>query len=232
VDRLTIKLRERGVVPFEWIVDELRVRLKPSSWSGLADYGETVRDCYRKDFWPHLPVYTEVFVEKAAMAATLQSVTEEYDIGLNPIRGMSSLSALHRVGMLWREIEKPIYAYYLGDHDPSGLKIETDARAKLERYSGRTVTWERLAVLPDDFETFGLLRLQPKKKDPNLRAFLAQGYHDCAELDAIPADALRDRLRAAIEQHVPAEEWARLQQLEALEKQTVERVFRRLGKAS
>jgi hypothetical protein len=232
VDRLTVKLREREVIPFEWIVDELRVRLKPSSWSGLADFGDAVRDAYRKDFWEHLPVYVEFFVEKQAMAGTLQSVTDEYDVALNPIRGMSSISALHGVGVLWREIEKPIYAYYLGDHDPSGLKIEADAREKLERYSGRTVTWERLAVLPEDFERFDLLRLQPKKKDPNLRRFLAQGYHDCAELDAIPPDVLRDRVRAAITQHIPADEWARLQRVEALERQTVERFFRKLGKAS
>src|SRR4029450_9766446 len=32
VDRLTVTLREKEVIPFEWIVDELRARLKPSSW--------------------------------------------------------------------------------------------------------------------------------------------------------------------------------------------------------
>jgi hypothetical protein len=145
---------------------------------------------------------------------------------------MSSLSALHRVGVLWRQIEKPIYAYYLGDHDPSGLQIELVAREKLAQYSGREVTWQRLGVLPEDFETFDLLRLAPKKKDPNLRRFYALGFRDCAELDAIPAPDLRARLRAAINRHIPADEWARLQRLEDLEKQTVERVFRRLGKAS
>jgi hypothetical protein len=59
-----------------------------------------------------------------------------------------------------------------------------------------------VAVLPEDFERFDLLPLQPKK-DPNLRRFLAQGYHNCTELDAIPAPALRDLVRAAIEQHAP-----------------------------
>ena len=222
VDRLTITLREREVIPYEWIVDELRVRLKPSSWSGLADFADTVRDAYRKDFWEHLPVYVEFFVEKQAMAATLQAVTDEYDVALNPIRGMSSISALHSVGTLWRQIEKPIYAYYLGDHDPSGLKIESDTREKLERYSGRSVTWQRLAVLPEDLATFDLLRLKPKTSDPNCRRFLDQGYHDCAELDAIPPDALRDRVREAITQHIPADEWARLQRTEQLERDSLD----------
>jgi hypothetical protein len=227
VDRLTIVLRERGVIPFEWIVDELRVRVKPNSWSGLSDFGDTVRDVYRKNFWEHLPTYIEFVVEKAAMAGTLQSVTDAYDVALNPIRGMSSISALHSVAMLWREIDKPIHAYYLGDHDPSGLKIEADAREKLARYSGRSFTWERLAVLPEDFDIFDLLRLAPKQEDSNLRAFLANGYYDCAELDAIPPDALRERVHAAIEQHIPADEWARLQRVEDAERASLQRFFKR-----
>jgi hypothetical protein len=28
--------------------------VKPSSWTGLSDFGQTVRDAYRKDFWHHL----------------------------------------------------------------------------------------------------------------------------------------------------------------------------------
>ena len=35
--RLMSTLRERGFVPFEWIVDGVRQTLKTSSWTGLAD---------------------------------------------------------------------------------------------------------------------------------------------------------------------------------------------------
>ena len=231
VNKLTIKLRERGVIPFGWIVDELRVRLKPSSWSGLGDFADTVREAYRKNFWEHLPVYVEFFVEKQAMAATLQEVTDEYDVALNPIRGMSSISALHSVGMLWRLIDKPIHAFYLGDHDPSGLQIESDARKKLQRYSGREVTWERLAVLPEDFEEFDLLRLKPKTTDKNYRRFIDMGFYACAELDAIPPDVLRERVRDAITQHIPTDEWARLQRTEQLERDTLEAYFGHFGES-
>jgi hypothetical protein len=225
VDRLSVKLRKRGVVPYEWIVDDLRVRLKPSSWSGLVDFGETVRAAYRKDFWEHLPVYIEFFVEKAAMAATLQEMTDNYDVALNPIRGMSSLSALYEVGQLWRQIQKPIHAYYLGDHDPSGLQIEKVARETLASFSQRDFSWTRLAVLPDHLDDYDLLRLPPKKKDPNLRRFLAQGHHDCAELDAIEATELRRLVREAIEQHLPEGEWERLLHIEDLERKSFNTFF-------
>src|SRR5215217_5910157 len=50
--RVMVKLREAGDVPITgWLVDRVRSTLKPSSWSGLADYAEAVRDCYRKDLW-------------------------------------------------------------------------------------------------------------------------------------------------------------------------------------
>src|SRR5262245_28424341 len=49
------RLRENGDVPRTWIVDHVRSTLKPSSWTGLDDFGETVRQVYRKDFWARLP---------------------------------------------------------------------------------------------------------------------------------------------------------------------------------
>ena len=65
---LMTKVRESREVPFNWMVDNTRSTLKPSSWSGLADFGDTVRDAYRKDFWASLDVHVEVFVEKDAVA--------------------------------------------------------------------------------------------------------------------------------------------------------------------
>jgi hypothetical protein len=58
------RLREGGEVPRTWLVDHTRATLKPSSWSGLADFGETVRQCYRKDFWAAQECDLHIFVEK------------------------------------------------------------------------------------------------------------------------------------------------------------------------
>src|SRR5690606_7414642 len=87
IGRVMGTLRESGVVPFRWIVDNLRSTMKPSSWSGLDDFADTVRDAYRKDFWQHLPTYVHVFVEKDAIAGVIQPVTSQYDVALSPCRG-------------------------------------------------------------------------------------------------------------------------------------------------
>jgi hypothetical protein len=148
------RAREGSDIPRSWIVDHVRSTLKPSSWSGLADFAETVREAYRKDFWAGLDHHVEVFVEKDAVAGTVQPVTREYDIALRVCRGYSSVSFAGEIADLWSRIEKPIFAYYLGDFDPSGFDLERDLREKLARYSGRkdqcrdVYRWQQLSGVP------------------------------------------------------------------------------------
>src|SRR5262245_55324108 len=65
------RVREASEIPRTWIVDHVRSTLKPSSWTGLADFAETVREAYRKDFWASLADHIEIFVEKDAIAGTI-----------------------------------------------------------------------------------------------------------------------------------------------------------------
>jgi hypothetical protein len=211
-------LREAEVVPFSWLVDGVRQTNKPASWSGIADFTDTVRELYRKDFWARLPVYVHVFCEKDAMAGMLTPTTREYDVSLSIVRGYSGISYLHEAALQWREIEKPIFVYYLGDFDPAGLDLERDIREKMKRYSQRDFSWERLAVNPEDFSTFNLFPLKPKALDTRTKRFLERGYTECAELDAVPAPELRARIEQAILQHIPAGEWEYLQKIEELER--------------
>jgi hypothetical protein len=62
--RIVLKLRRHGNLPFNWIVDTTRRRLKPSSWSGLADYFDTVEQAYRRDLWARQRDYVEIFVKR------------------------------------------------------------------------------------------------------------------------------------------------------------------------
>jgi len=229
VGRIMTKLREDELVPFSWIVDNVRSTLKPSSWAGLDDYVETVRDCYRKDFWAGLPEYCHIIVEKDAIAGTLAPVTREYDVALSPIRGYVSLSFAHEIADTWNQIDKPIKAYYLGDYDASGFDLERDLRAKLGRYCKRPFTWKRLAVNQADFADFDLIPLKPKKSDRRYKAFLLEHGSECAELDALPPTELRRRVKEAIERHIPQGHWERLQKIEEAEKESFNTFLDKIG---
>lgn len=242
--KLMTRLREAGDVPRTWIVDHVRARLKPSSWSGLSDFADTVRRCYRLDFWASLEHHVEVFVEKDAVAGTIQPVTEEYDVALQVCRGYTSVSFAGEIADQWARIEKPIFAYYLGDFDPSGFDLERDLREKLERYSGRcqeddpdfadetNFVWQRLGVRPQDFDLLDLIRLPVKTTDNRAAKFVDLHGDDCAEIDAIPPTELRRRVREAIESHVDQESWERLRAVEEAEKETLERFVDQLGDAA
>ena len=50
-------------------------------------------------------------------------MTREYDVALHVCRGYPSVSFAGAIGDEWFAIEKPIYAYYCGDFDPSGFDM-------------------------------------------------------------------------------------------------------------
>lgn len=221
IGRLLTTLREEGCVPFHWIVDNVRSTDKPSSWSGLEDFAETVKEAYRRDFWSSQESYCHVIVEKDAIAGVVSPVTREFDVRLSPIRGYVSLSFVHEIAVTWKLIAKPVTCYYLGDFDASGFDLERDCREKLARYCDRPFTWKRLAVNKSDFADFDLIPLAAKKTDRRYAKFVREHGVECAELDAIPATELRERVRAAINTHIDQDRWERLLEVERLERESI-----------
>jgi len=232
IQRLLNALRKKGVIPFQWVVDNVRSTIKPSSWSGLADFADTVAEAYRKDFWASLDDYVVVVVEKDTVAGRVEPVTREYDVPLHPLRGYSSTSFAWGIARQWREIDKPITVYYVGDHDPSGRDIERSVIASLREYGGRDFAWRRLAVEPGHFEEFDIIPLAPKKKDRRYQKFVDAYGPRCAEVEAIPASDLRRMVRSAIESHIPAEQWDRLKEIEREEKAKWDEVMGKLRGAA
>jgi hypothetical protein len=245
--KIMTRLREAHEVPLNWIVDHIRATLKPSSWSGLEDFSDTVRQAYRKDFWASLPRHVEVFVEKDAIAGTVQPITHEYDVALRVVRGYCSLSFVGEIAAQWAEIDKPIHAYYIGDYDPSGFDLERDLFQKIEQYSGREAwcpssewtiqdlvnesnelnhanfCWYRLAVNRRDFWDHQLIPLPVKHTDRRAKGFLDKHGTQCAEVDALPPTELRRRVEEAIISHIPTERWEKLKKTEEVEKESLER---------
>lgn len=203
-------------------MDNRRSTQKPSSWSGSNEFVDTVREAFRKNFWASLPDYVHVFCEKDAIAGTVSPVTREYDVPLSPIRGYSSLSYAHQIAVQWNKIDKPIHAYYIGDFDASGFDLERDMQEKLSRYCSREFSWHRLGVNAADFDDFNLIPLKPKESDSRYEKFIETHGPVCAEIDALPPTALRDRIRKAIEKHIPQAEWERLKVVEAAERESFE----------
>jgi hypothetical protein len=232
-----LKLRRLGILPYRWITDSTRRRLKPSSWSGLEDFAETVAHAYRKDLWQRQPDYVEIFVEKDALAGVVEPITEKYDVCLTTLRGNCSETMIYRIAEIFREIKKPIYCYYLGDHDVNGLSIDKDFLRRLTGFLGEEhpprLHWQRLAVTGADFRqesspgVFEYLGFKVKRKGkPGVwQPYLDQYGDRCVEVDAIPSGEIRDRVEKAILNHVDAGQWQFLQEQEAREREMMRTRF-------
>jgi hypothetical protein len=78
VYRLLLIARERGTIPWEWIVDETRELEKVSTWADPAAYARTVAWSYRRDFWIQQPHRVQVWSEKGTVRGVLAPVLNRY----------------------------------------------------------------------------------------------------------------------------------------------------------
>jgi hypothetical protein len=125
-----------------------------SKVEGMVD--ETLRELRGFGFTSTLTTQTHLNIIRygglnratfAAMAGIIEPVTIEFDVHLNVIRGQVSETFVWNVAEEWKVIDKPIYAYYLGDHDPAGFKIFAPSGIRL----AMPLPCPRPAVLVSDF---------------------------------------------------------------------------------
>ena len=197
-DRLA-RARERGEVGWDSIVDLTRAPIEPSTWAGLGDFADTVRQAFRLEVWERQPAYMEVWLEKRALAELFRRVCEPYAVRLMVGVGYSSASFLFDgAGHLEKVVtDKPVRVCYFGDFDPSGVDIFRDVRVRLARY-GADVVCERVALTEEQIEEHELPPAMAKQTDTRTPAFVARHGDVAVELDALPPDVLRGLVEAAI----------------------------------
>ena len=187
VGRLLIKMRRDGRVPYDWLADNTRWQIKRHSYLSVMDALAAAADSYRRALWADSPVHVEVWTEKDAICSILYDVTDPWDVPLMAARGDSSDSFLWSTASQWQAIRKPVYVYYFGDHDPSGVNARRVHERKLREMAPDVkIHFVTVAVTAKQIEEFGL-PTRPTKRNGN-RAAWFKG--DSVEVDAIPPHQL------------------------------------------
>lgn len=226
VSRLLADMRRAGMVPWEWVVDQTRWMRKPRTYSSLQRMLNNAAVGYRRALWDNQDAYVEIWLEKDALAGILYDVTDEFDVPLMVSKGFSSITYLHDAAMTIQAQEKPAYLYYFGDHDPSGLSITETIENTIREFAPDVdLHFEKVGVLPWQIESWHLPTRPTKKTDTRSKGF--EG--DSVEVDAIPPQTLRDLARGSIVHHIDHEAWARVQQVEQEERETLQRFTEMLG---
>jgi len=218
VQRRLVLLRERGMIPYGWITDNVRIVRGYNRYGGPEDYARVAAEFYRRDYWADSPVSVEVWLEKDALAGVLVPVVvEECGLDLYVTRGYASVSYLQSAADAIRGDGRCTHVYLLTDFDPSGLGIAATVAAELVRRSHPVeVRVERLAVNRSQIDEHGLPTRPTKQTDSRARAFMREHGTGSVELDALPPSTLRDLVRGSIERHMDP---GRLETLRLAERQ-------------
>ncbi|MGD0115629.1 MAG: hypothetical protein ABSC13_06460 [Dehalococcoidia bacterium] len=199
VIRLLTEMRLAGRLPYGWIADNTRWMRKPTTYSSLEEAILRTARFYRRSLWDEQDAYVEVWCEKDALAGVLYDVTGQWDVPLMVTRGYPSLSYLHEASETIAEQDRPVYLYYFGDYDPSGVDIARVTEKRLREFApDAELYFEVLGVTPKQIAAWNLPTRPTKRGDSRYAGFRGESV----EVDAIPPATLRRLTTDAIDQHV------------------------------
>jgi hypothetical protein len=227
VYRLLKEARERGIIPWDWIVDETRAIERVSTWADPAAYARCVAQSYRRDFWDQQPHRIQVWSEKGTVRGVLAAVLKHYAIGFLPVHGFSSATAAHDIAE--DDDGRPLIVLYVGDFDPSGMFMsEEDLPDRLAKYGGDHVTLRRIALTRQ--QVSGLPSFPAdKRKDPRYRWFANSFGDRCCELDAMDPNDLRGCVEREIARLIEPEAWRRCEVVNKAEHESLKTILENWG---
>jgi hypothetical protein len=165
VYRLLKEARERGMIEWDWIVDETRDLERRPSWNDPEAFARAASRQYRRDFWDQQPVRCEVWSEKGTVRGILAPVLDEYGVGFRVMHGFTSATSAHEIAI--DDDGRQLIVLYAGDWDPSGLYMsEHDLPERMERYEGHHVSVERIALVQDQLRGLPSFPARDKRKEP------------------------------------------------------------------
>lgn len=215
VVRLLTQMRRRGEIPYGWIADNTRWMRKPHTFSSMESALVYTAQTYRRALWDTQDAYVEIWLEKDALAGVLYEVTEQWDVPLMVTRGYPSLSFLHNSAEAIREQNCPVYLYYFGDYDPSGIDIPRKVEGGIRELApDAEVYFERVAVTEAQIIEWDLPTRPTKRTDSRSKNFEGESV----EADAIPTQQLKALTELCIDRHINPYALDKLQTIEAEER--------------
>ena len=148
------------------------------------------------DRWAEQEIAPEIWIEKEALAKTIERWTLGLNIPIRVNRGYSSWTFIYNNVLNLRRTltkHKKVVIFYLGDLDPSGVDIQRFLKEALEYFGldENVVEFKRLAITPEQVEKYNL---PPRPEDAETLAKLERDtrtksykYDYIVELDALMA---------------------------------------------
>ena len=158
-------------------------------------------DTLTRPLWHRQPNHVEVWIEKKGLLRVIEPVTEQWEVSLVAAAGQCSKTILHEAAMHHDEIVsqgKQVIVLYFGDYDPAGGAIYRSLQERVERYSRKSrPEFYYQGVTRAQIDTWGLPTrpIDSKRGTAGTKRFTDT---EAVDLDAVPADQLRQLVKNSI----------------------------------
>lgn len=203
--------RLAGKIDWYAIVDLTRALESLPHWDSPSDGIDAITSQYRIDKWENQPYRVEVWIEKDAVSNIAGPICNELQISFFSCRGYTSQSEMWKAAQRLRRYhdggQTPLIIH-LGDHDPSGKDMSRDILDRLNEFSGKEITVNRVALNMDQIEQYRPPPNPAKLTDSRATAYIQEFGNESWELDALTPEVMTALIRTAVMNVRDEDEWA------------------------
>jgi hypothetical protein len=225
-------LRDKGIIPWGWVIDERREYTDWSVAETVADYLVEQLDWARINPWTVSPAPL-ILCESGSVAGILENLAYRYAV---PITATSGQAKAHLINKVAPRLKRGQRVIYLGDADLSGGLIEVHTNRVLIEHAPRwaysaggvlvPALWERLALSEEQVDADErLLGLAITKTD---RRFDPPYEHRAVELETLGQRQILDMVTARLDELLP-QPLDEVLVLEDAQREEVREILRRAG---
>ncbi len=210
LSKVLVDARKARKIPYTAIEDRTRSMHKghgsnlsaAEHFNSFWDYVTKMDKRYTMPKWWGQPKRVQVWLEKQALQALFEQVTDAEGVDLAVCKGYPSLTFLWEAARTLQGLKEEIEIVYFGDFDPSGMDIERFVGETLRDEFGIEVTVTRISITREQIDEYNIPPAPAKPTDSRTEKFVEEhGVAWQVELDAIEPRTLQGFIRDSIREH-------------------------------
>lgn len=225
--------RMAGMIDWSQIVDRTRNLMANAHWAKPSDLIAGAATQYATDKWSTQEHYVEVFIEKQALEGVIEGICGRLDVPFFSCRGYTSSSEMWVAGQrLLTKLQqnKQVHIIHLGDHDPSGIDMSRDIKARLQMFAQSHLPDANVHVLRVALNMAQIERLKPppnpaKLTDSRASDYIAKYGESSWELDALDPAELNNIVERAVLRYRDETSWATAIEREERGRRTLQAIY-------
>ena len=215
---LILKARIGGLIPWHMIseTESLVSQMVPAGMDPEEAIKKALKEAEEQagiNPWDVMNKKVVVFTEKRELQPQLEYITNNYYVRLISLRGYGAWSRLYREALEYQEFTKnrnnnyEMFAFFVTDHDPSGLDINRLYASILKNFWKIDYKDHRVMLKHNQVEAENLPPAPTKVKDPRAKWYIKKFNTDCWEVDALGREKMQKTLEEEIRKIIDQKIW-------------------------